>query len=494
MRSVAIFLLLFVVNICWGQTTYQLLVTDDAYVRGGQYADETHGITDSTRTYIRAPFDGNIDFMRYTYWKFDLGEVSGQIDSAHFAFTPYQNVPNSAGSRCMFYFISDDSWNEETITWNNQPTPPDVGTHFYYFRMPTKNTSDPNITWQVDVTDLARQELAGDKLLTIMVRDDSLKDANCRIYSKENEDALAEEKPWLYVYTSPAQTLTKELIASDDAYVRGGQYADEAHGVTDSTRTYIRAPFDGNIDFMRYTYWKFDLSEVNGQINSANFEFTPYQNVPNSAGSRCMFYFISDDSWDEETITWNNQPTLPEVGTHFYFFRMPTKNTSEPNITWRIDVTDLARQELAGDKLLTIMVRDDSLKDANCRIYSKENDDALDEEKPRLVVEYSSTAIEMSEESIHPQSFVLKQNYPNPFNPETTIEFTVPQNTFVEINIFNILGVKVATLVQKHLTADAYKAVWDGKNFAGNAVSSGIYFAQAKMLGSRQIIKMALTK
>ena len=207
-----------------------------------------------------------------------------------------------------------------------------------------------------------------------------------------------------------------------------------------------------------------------------------------------MFYFISDDSWDEETLTWNNQPTQPDVGTHFHYMLIPTKNTSDPNITWKIYVTDLARQELAGDKMLTIMVRDDSLKDANCRIYSKENADALDEEKPWLIVDYTATAIEIPEKTSPPQSFVLKQNYPNPFNPETTLEFQLPKSSFVEVSVFDTRGVKIATLEQRYFIAGTHRTVWKGTDAYGKQVPSGIYFARVNAAGSSKTIKMALIK
>ena len=54
------------------------------------------------------------------------------------------------------------------------------------------------------------------------------------------------------------------------------------------------------------------------------------------------------------------------------------------------------------------MIRDDVVKNTNVRLISKVNPDALPEEKPALVIEYSSTAIEMSEKGSSPQSFVLK--------------------------------------------------------------------------------------
>ncbi|KAA3617497.1 MAG: T9SS C-terminal target domain-containing protein [Calditrichaeota bacterium] len=69
--------------------------------------------------------------------------------------------------------------------------------------------------------------------------------------------------------------------------------------------------------------------------------------------------------------------------------------------------------------------------------------------------------------------FSLSQNYPNPFNPVTTIEYTVraysaPQH--IELSIYNILGQKVATLVNKKQPAGNYKVIWDASSFA-----SGIY-------------------
>ena len=67
--------------------------------------------------------------------------------------------------------------------------------------------------------------------------------------------------------------------------------------------------------------------------------------------------------------------------------------------------------------------------------------------------------------------FVLNQNYPNPFNPSTTIQFSIPEEGFVSLNVFNSLGEKVSTLVLENLNAGTYKYDWDAKNF-----TSGIYF------------------
>ncbi|MBN1997841.1 DUF3160 domain-containing protein [candidate division KSB1 bacterium] len=73
-------------------------------------------------------------------------------------------------------------------------------------------------------------------------------------------------------------------------------------------------------------------------------------------------------------------------------------------------------------------------------------------------------------------SFGLEQNYPNPFNPQTTIEYHLPQPGSVEINIIDILGRKVRTLVEEVKTAGKHQVIWDGYDDNGGAVASGVYF------------------
>lgn len=70
-----------------------------------------------------------------------------------------------------------------------------------------------------------------------------------------------------------------------------------------------------------------------------------------------------------------------------------------------------------------------------------------------------------------PASFGLKQNYPNPFNPSTTIEFNVKTNSFVTLNVFDILGRNVSSLVNEKLSAGSYRV-----NFNASLLSSGVYY------------------
>jgi hypothetical protein len=74
-----------------------------------------------------------------------------------------------------------------------------------------------------------------------------------------------------------------------------------------------------------------------------------------------------------------------------------------------------------------------------------------------------------------PDDYSLNQNFPNPFNPTTTISFTLPTSGGVTLEIFNVLGKRVAVPFDGVAQAGTTEVVWDGRNSAGEVVSSGIY-------------------
>ncbi|MEA1972150.1 MAG: T9SS type A sorting domain-containing protein, partial [Candidatus Cloacimonadota bacterium] len=85
-------------------------------------------------------------------------------------------------------------------------------------------------------------------------------------------------------------------------------------------------------------------------------------------------------------------------------------------------------------------------------------------------------------------------NYPNPFNPETTISFNIQETNDVLLEIFNIKGQKIKTLINSALPAGNHKVVWNGTDENDLQVSSGIYFYKLRSTGFEQIKKMILMK
>ena len=110
------------------------------------------------------------------------------------------------------------------------------------------------------------------------------------------------------------------------------------------------------------------------------------------------------------------------------------------------------------------------------------------------VIAGSSAFVQMSIASILetlPEAFALSPNYPNPFNPTTHIEYALPSPEQVSIQIYNLLGQRVASLVNEWQDAGYHQTAWHGKDQRGRLVGSGVYFYRiraGKFTESRKMI------
>lgn len=109
---------------------------------------------------------------------------------------------------------------------------------------------------------------------------------------------------------------------------------------------------------------------------------------------------------------------------------------------------------------------------------------------PRTNADFGTiTSVRLQQTSEIPAQYGLAQNYPNPFNPATTIEFSLPQNEFVTVNVYNILGQKMETLVEGIQQAGTYSVRFDASRY-----TSGIYFYSLQAGSFSQTKKMILLK
>ena len=88
-----------------------------------------------------------------------------------------------------------------------------------------------------------------------------------------------------------------------------------------------------------------------------------------------------------------------------------------------------------------------------------------------------------------PGKFELSQNYPNPFNPSTIIKYSIPRYGFVNISVYNIVGEKIANLVNQNMAAGSYEVLFDASRY-----SSGIYFYSMESENYSSFKKMILIK
>ncbi|MHB9029896.1 MAG: ligand-binding sensor domain-containing protein [Candidatus Latescibacterota bacterium] len=106
----------------------------------------------------------------------------------------------------------------------------------------------------------------------------------------------------------------------------------------------------------------------------------------------------------------------------------------------------------------------------------------------------ASLPASVAETAAIPIAVELQSNYPNPFNPSTTLEFTLPKAGTVELAVYSITGQKVRTLTSGALPAGMHKAVWDGRDDAGETVSSGVYLSRLRVGNTTRTSRMLLLK
>ena len=155
--------------------------------------------------------------------------------------------------------------------------------------------------------------------------------------------------------------------------------------------------------------------------------------------------------------------------------------TVQPNETYQEFIINIPADSVYGDYVFVAFKHD--LSTTNVRYCV--DDFSWEEDLPSEIIQNTE---------VIPSVFKLHQNYPNPFNPTTTIVYELPEISDVTLSIFNTLGKKIKTLVQKRQSANTYRVSWDGTDDSGTPVASGIYLYQLRAGDFMQTRKMVLMR
>jgi len=114
-----------------------------------------------------------------------------------------------------------------------------------------------------------------------------------------------------------------------------------------------------------------------------------------------------------------------------------------------------------------------------------------DHTQPDVVEKWSDIAVSVHQQANNqiPTAYNLGQNYPNPFNPETTIRFDLPKTAMITLNVFDVTGKEITTLLNKELPAGRHLVKFNGKDLA-----SGVYFVSLRAPDFFQYRKMLLLR
>ncbi len=118
---------------------------------------------------------------------------------------------------------------------------------------------------------------------------------------------------------------------------------------------------------------------------------------------------------------------------------------------------------------------EDKLRELGLNLSTTDSPDGMQTYAVTQTMDVPDEAAEKDQPTNLPEGYGLSQNYPNPFNPTTSIDYSIPTAQHVRMDIFNINGRKVRTLVDSYLGAGPHTVEWDGRNDRGTTVASGIY-------------------
>ncbi|MCD6165573.1 hypothetical protein J7K19_02540 [bacterium] len=171
---------------------------------------------------------------------------------------------------------------------------------------------------------------------------------------------------------------------------------------------------------------------------------------------------------DEETKIWN--------------LEIHTNNTGMVKLQW----PDLSARVPDGHRFFLIDLDAESENSVNMQENQSYAYFSTGLRHFRIEVTYNANSVGEGGNSFVPTCFKLSQNYPNPFNPNTQIDYALPKASHVVIEIYNLAGQKIVTLVDGDVLPGSYSVCWNGQDRHGRAVASGVYLCRmhAKTLGS----------
>ena len=313
---------------------------EDAYTRGGSFANTNYG----SATTLFTKNSSNLKFSRTSYLKFDVENLDENV----FELILQPNRVSANNAIVQLYSVESD-WNESEITWNNAPALGEL------LQTLTFQTTDVNAEVSIDVSDYVVSAIESDGYANFALVRPSGQSAIVSFYSSETNYA-----PALEAYTSSEP---KTIDVSQDAFVRGGNFANSNYGAN----AQLHLKYSTNQTYARSIYAQFD---VDGIENASQVDLVlPIRS--NSNIGNVSLYKVSDDTWEESSLTWNNQPGYTELLTTF------NVEASDAGGALLIDVTDYVKAEAGQDGQVSFALVPPTGSTKLIRIESKESSNGM---------------------------------------------------------------------------------------------------------------------
>lgn len=311
-------------------------------------------------------------------------------------------------------------------------------------------------------------------------KDDVLRDEQVRFADFCISESSESQCPSSIGSNPPGGSVT--LTPTHDAYVRNGTTAGTTHGTTDPNILITKLNSTASAGNDRHTYLKFDAGSAGSTITSAvlrlygKIDDTRSSNVPISA------YSVSNTTWTESTITWNNKPatggsalqtaTVTDATARYY--------------TW--DITAYVQSEIAaGRTTISLALLSGVATDPRITWNSKETGS----NPPQLVITTPTSLLankNVSALSVEEETTGMKLTaWPNPFRESNTIMLQLAKGGYTQLAAYDMTGKQVSVLVNGHLAAGTHRAY-----FKPDAMPAGIYLL--RLISNGKTITRKLVK
>ena len=316
-------------------------VVADAYVRGGNtYGDDNFGGDDDL--IVKSSSDEH--YTRYSFLRFDLaGFQASSVDNVTFKAYVHDHQTPGVSVPLKLYAVDDDTWGEDTITWNNQPVAGAL--------LGTVNVSDVGPV-EFDITSQLATELVSDNLLSLVLLDDSgtNKMLQLRSRTRENDQPSLEITPSLSECTSSGSDTTPPVITltgnSSINVVLGSTYTDMGASAIDNV--------DGNITANIATINPVDVNTVG--------TYTITYNASDAAGNAAAevtrtVVVAADTTPPVITLTGNSSVNLV-LGITYTDAGATATDNIDGDITASIAIVNPVDVNTAGSYIITYNVSD----------------------------------------------------------------------------------------------------------------------------------------
>ena len=317
-----------------------------------------------------------------------------------------------------------------------------------------------------------------------------------------NANEYLNEASWYFTYNhlalgAPVLTYQNTLVASHyvnivgtistpvrRVYVSTGDMGDPQH-VVEGTKYHLYTVSMTILDFDAMSGLDWDTANSAVENYAGAVAFGPAVTFTGSGDTPLPVQLSSFTGTAQEgaiKLEWSTQSEINNLGFNIY------RASRQDQKFQKINGSMIAGAGTSSEKKLYVFT-DIHISKAGTYFYKLEQRDIDGQSEWHGPIQ-----IQMDESMVIPNRFSLSQNYPNPFNPTTTIHYGLAEETSVRLQIFNMRGELVCTLVDVRQPAGYYEHVWNATSDAGMRLPSGIYFYKLQTAMFTEIKKMILTK